>query len=80
MEEWGIECPEPLLTEEQRSELKAGIQELRDSGATVEEIREFFTETLIGWGVELPEMPERPYRRPFSGFRGKGSRCFTESE
>ena len=80
MEEWGIERPEPLLTEEQRSEIKAGIQELRDSGATVEEIREFFTETLTGWGVELPDMPERPHRRSISGCRGKGPRFFTESE
>ena len=61
-EEWGIEPPEPLLSEEQRSELRAGIEELREAGATPEEIREYIAEQLEEWGVELPEMPENACR------------------
>lgn len=57
-EEWGIELPELLLSEEQRSELQAGIEELKEAGATQEEIREYIAEQLEKWGVELPEMPE----------------------
>ena len=57
-EEWGIEPPEPLLSEEQRSELWAGIEELKEAGVTPEEIRVYVAEQLEEWGVKLPEMPE----------------------
>ena len=61
-EDWGIEPPEPLLSEEQRSELRAGIEELREGGATSEEIRDYVAEKLEEWGVELPEMPYYAWR------------------
>jgi DNA-binding transcriptional MerR regulator len=57
LDEWGIEPPEPLLTEEQRSELRTGIEQLRENGATPEEIREFIAENLEEYGIELPEWP-----------------------
>jgi hypothetical protein len=57
-EEWGIELPEPMLSDEQRSELLAGIEQLREDGATREEIREYIAEKLEEWGVEPPELPD----------------------
>jgi hypothetical protein len=57
-EEWGIELPEPILSDEQRSELQAGIEQLREEGATREEIREYIAEKLEEWGVEPPELPD----------------------
>ncbi len=59
MEKLGIERPEPLLTEEQRTEIKTIIYEMRTANATVEEIREAVKEKTIEWGIELPEMPLR---------------------
>jgi len=57
-EEWGIEPPEPILSDEQRSKLQAGIEQLKEDGATREEIREYIAEKLGEWGVELPEPPD----------------------
>ena len=59
LEEWGIEPPEPLLTEEQHDELRTGIEELRASDATPEEIKEYIAGKLEAWGVELPDRPIR---------------------
>jgi len=41
---------------------RAGIEELREAGATPEEIREYIAEQLEEWGVELPEMPQNACR------------------
>ena len=59
MEEWGIEPPEPLLTEEQRTELKALIDELKAANATLEEMREAIKAKIYEWGIDLPEKPQR---------------------
>jgi hypothetical protein len=80
MEEWGIERPEPLLTEEQRTEIRAGIAELRESEATREDIQAYITEKLAEWGIELPEMPERHQRGRGFGRMGKGPRCFMKPD
>jgi hypothetical protein len=66
-EEWGIEPPEPILSDEQRSELQAGIEQLREDGATPEEIKEYVAGKLEEWGVELPEMPEDACRFQHKG-------------
>lgn len=68
LEEWGIEPPEPLLTDEQRDELRNGIEELKGSDATPEEIKEYIEGKLEAWGVELPE---RSIRQGL--FQGKGA-------
>ena len=51
------------LTEEQQKEVKAKIQELWDSGASREEIRDSINEILKEYGVEVP--------KDFKGFRGE---------
>ncbi len=74
LEEWGIDIPEPGegrrtppfwddLTEEQRETLQDMISEMREDGATREEIREAVHEQLTEWGIELPEPGRRtpPY-------------------
>ena len=76
-EEWEIEPPEPLLSESQRSELQAGIEQLKEDGATPEEIGEYIAEKLKEYGVELPERLQGYCR-----FQGRGHfmnghpRCF----
>jgi hypothetical protein len=73
LEEWGVEPPEPILSEEQRDELRSGIDDLREAGATPEEIREYVAGKLEEWGVDLPEPPM--YSGRFQGdgpaFRGR---------
>jgi hypothetical protein len=75
-EEWGLELPEPLLTDDQRYELREYVNELRDGGMSPQEIREKVAEKLEEWGVELPEFPEHSCRfqrrgrflkKPFGG-------------
>ena len=67
LEGWGIEIPDqkgdrhghqgnrPNLTDEQRETLRAAIQELRNQGATREEIRAAIAEQLEEWGIEPPK-------------------------
>ncbi len=76
--DWGIEVPEKSgpragcdgpcadLTDAQRAEIRAKVQELKGNGATREEVRAAVGEMLQGWGVELPDRTgERPrVRRP----------------
>ena len=52
------------LTDEQKQELQQKIEELRNSGASREEIHEAVVELLTSWGIEPPE-------RPGDGPRGK---------
>lgn len=76
-EEWGIEPPEPLLSEEQQTELQEGIEQLRENDATPEEIREYIAGMLESWGLELPERPMNQGRFLGNGaaFQGRhGSR------
>jgi hypothetical protein len=56
------------LSEEQRDALHAAAREMRDAGATREEVHAAVREILEGWGIELPEHPAR------SGGRGGGQR------
>ena len=70
--EWGIEVPEfegprlppwtSDLTDEQKEELTATMNQLREDGATREEIREAVTAKLTEWGIEVPE--ENPHPMP----------------
>ncbi len=62
---WGIEAPRAAagqalktvlaqLTPEQRQELKAKVEEMKDEGASGEEIRAAIKQMLDGWGIEAP--------------------------
>ena len=74
LEEWEIELPKPILSDEQRSELQAGIEQLKEDSATREDIREFIAGKLEEWNIELPELPDDcrlQQRRSFmNGFSG----------
>jgi DNA-binding transcriptional MerR regulator len=71
--EWGIEVPEfegprlppwtSDLTDEQKEEMMTMMDELRDNGATREEIREAVTARLTEWGIEVPEDNPHPMPR-----------------
>jgi hypothetical protein len=73
-EEWGIEPPEPLLTEEQHEQLKNLITEMREAEATPEEVKEAVKELLEEFGVELPPRGELPPGK-FAGRGGFKCRC-----
>lgn len=47
------------LTDEQREAIKLRVQELREAGATREEIRAEITAMLQEWGIELPAFQHR---------------------
>jgi DNA-binding transcriptional regulator YhcF (GntR family) len=73
LEEWGIEPPERRmgrrgprldLTEEQKQELKQLRQELREAGASREEIREAIRDQLEAWGIEPPQHSRGAGERP----------------
>lgn len=63
--EWGLEMPErdsrwgDLLTEEQQAELKALVQEMKDSEATREEIKAAVDALFEEWGIERPDFDGR---------------------
>lgn len=67
-EEWGIEPPEPLLTEDQREQLKSLISEMREADAAPEDIRKAIEELLDEFGVELPPLEGLH----FGKFAGRG--------
>jgi Spy/CpxP family protein refolding chaperone len=58
------------LTEEQRDAIHEKVEEMREAGATREEIRSAVHEMLEGWGIEVPEHPGR----------GRGQGCEGEGE
>jgi len=58
------------LTVEQREVLRATIKEMRDEGATREEIHAVVTEILEGYGIELPEYWGEGHRGFGRGFWG----------
>jgi uncharacterized membrane-anchored protein len=78
LEEYGVELPENWgerrgrkeffgnLTEEQREAIHKKMREMRDEGATHEEIHATVSEMLKEYGVEVPErLGERPHRMGF---------------
>jgi Spy/CpxP family protein refolding chaperone len=56
------------LTEEQKDAVHATVQEMRDAGATREEVHAAVREMLAGWGIEVPERQGR------GGGKGDGER------
>ncbi len=44
----------PMLTSEQREEVKAKVAEMHEQSATREEVREAVGDMLKGWGIEAP--------------------------
>ena len=46
------------LTDEQKEEIKTTVEELREAGASREEIREAVKKKLEEWNIELPEKPQ----------------------
>jgi DNA-binding transcriptional regulator YhcF (GntR family) len=72
LEEWGIEASNkgmgqrppwmPELTDEQKEEIKDLVEEMRDSGATKEEIKEAIGLKLEKWGIEIPDKPIPPHQ------------------
>ena len=42
------------LTPEQREEVQGTVKELREDGASGQEIREALGDMLKGWGIQLP--------------------------
>ena len=61
------------LTEEQKSQIDGKVKELRQAGATRQEIREQVNGMLEGFGLEVPKKKRGGKR----GFRGKGKRRYT---
>jgi len=66
LEEWGVEVPEfhgPTppwlgnLTDEQRAEIDQIVQDMKEAGATREEIKAAVDAKLEEWGIEVPECP-----------------------
>jgi len=72
LDEWGIEVPEnprcsnfmDQLTEEQREELQEKMQELRESGASREEMMEARLKLLKEFGIDMDELPRPPSMKP----------------
>ncbi len=65
LKEWGVERPQrpgngifQQLTPEQREQLKDMIAELKEDGASKEEIHKAVVEQLKEWGVERPQRPD----------------------
>lgn len=50
------------LTEEQKEAVHETIEEMREAGASREEIHAAVREMMEGWGIELPERPGREGR------------------
>ncbi len=71
LDAWGIEVPEKpcggylmdQLTEEQRKELSKKMQELRESGASHEELMEARLKMLEEFGIDIDEIPNPIMRR-----------------
>ena len=75
---WGIDHPEwqgpsrpwmEALTDEQREALQTRVQEMRDAGASREEIRAEITTMLDGWGIDHPECQGPSHTGMGNGFR-----------
>ncbi|NOZ62135.1 MAG: T9SS type A sorting domain-containing protein [Calditrichaeota bacterium] len=66
------------LTDEQKEQVQARIQELRQQGATREEIHEAVKAMLNEFGIQVPENP--PQRRQGPGLRGNSPYLFELNE
>jgi len=63
------------LTEEQRDAVHARVTEMREAGASREEVHASVREMLDGWGIQPPERPQGDGRgegRRGEGWRGEG--------
>ncbi len=93
LEELGVECQRselpdglhqrPELTDEQLEalrQLRDGIQELRDSGATPEEIKVYLDQRAEDLGVELPTRRQARCLGSFKGALGRGRGFFSRQE
>jgi len=72
LQSWGIEMPDrpegeghgrrhklmEQLTEEQREAVHALVTEMREAGASRDEIHAAVRELLQSWGIEMPDPPE----------------------
>lgn len=71
--EWGLDMPErkerwgDVLTEEQQEELRTTVQELKDQGASREEIKAAIDGLFEEWGIEKPD---------FKVKRGRGKKAW----
>ena len=59
------------LTQDQRDELVADVEALRDADATHEEIRELIAGKLDEWGLEAPMWSGPHYGENGQGFKGQ---------
>ena len=72
LDAWGIEVPEnprggylrDQLTDEQKEELSEKMQELRESGASREEIIEAKLKLLEEFGIDIDKIPQSPKMKP----------------
>ena len=74
LEELGVECQKPELSDEQIEALqqfREELQELREGGATPEEIKEHLNQKAEEFGVELPL---KHHAKGFRGFGGAPNR------
>ena len=62
------------LTEEQREAIHTRVREMRQAGASREEIRATVHEMLTGFGIEPPDCPEGGGASSRTGILGDGSR------
>lgn len=66
LREWGIKLPRRLpaiftrLTEEQRTQIREMVKEMKESGAGPKEIRSAVRAKLQEWGVRPPETSAKP--------------------
>ena len=52
------------LTDEQKEELKQTIEDMKEAGATHEEIREARLKLLEEFGIDMDELPRPPCMKP----------------
>jgi len=74
--------PDPFanLNEEQQTEIRSLVEEMREVGDPPEEIRAAVREKLDAWGIEMPERPERSKRSPRQGRDGSRRPELTEEQ
>lgn len=86
MEGYGIEVPEDFkrhhprheifsqLTQEQRETIHAKVRQMREAGASREEVRTAVREMLEGFGIDLPEIGDHGSPMPLGESQGQGVR------
>ncbi|MBC8228165.1 hypothetical protein H8E77_01290, partial [bacterium] len=74
--EYGIEVPDTWfnlgtnLTDEQRTAIQEKVTEMKEAGASREEIREAVAEMLEAYGIEVPERQPRSPRSKRGAYNG----------